>query len=122
MERLIFVSIVDARGMTTVPFDAVRFTFTILFFFMQIIGVQIDSPYLWHPSIVETQMLRIGQVFIVAVPGELSTMAGRRLRESINQVASSTAGGPSNAKTIIAGLSNVYTHYITTFEGILTTV
>ena len=86
------------------------------------IGLQISQPYMWHPTIVETQILRIGHVFIVAVPGEFTTMAGRRLRESINQVASSTAGGPSNAKTIIAGLSNVYTHYITTFEGILTTV
>lgn len=76
----------------------------------------ISQPYLWHPMIVETQMLRIGQVFILAVPAEFTTMAGRRLRESINQVASSTSGGPSNAKTIIAGLSNVYTHYVTTFE------
>ena len=68
--------------------------------------------------IVETQLLRIGQIIIVAVPGELTTMAGRRLRETINQVASSsTVGGPANAKAIIAGLSNVYTHYMTTFEG-----
>jgi hypothetical protein len=48
-------------------------------------------------------------------------MAGRRLREAINQIASSTTGGPSNAKAIIAGLSNVYSHYITTFEGSVNT-
>lgn len=52
---------------------------------------------------------------IAAVPGEFTTMAGRRFREALNSESSSN-GGPSNTKTIIAGLSNVYTHYVTTFE------
>lgn len=54
-------------------------------------------------------------MMIAAVPGEFTTMAGRRLRKALD--AESVAnGGPSNTKTVIAGLSNVYTHYITTFE------
>jgi neutral ceramidase len=64
---------------------------------------------------VETQLLRIGQVMIAAVPGEFTTMAGRRLREALDSEAVKN-GGPSNTKTVIAGLSNVYSHYITTFE------
>ncbi|XP_057378425.1 uncharacterized protein LOC130700406 [Daphnia carinata] len=76
---------------------------------------EITWPYDWHPSIVETQVLRIGQLLIAAVPGEFTTMAGRRLREALNAEASNNGGG-SNVKTVIAGLSNVYTHYITTFE------
>ena len=52
---------------------------------------------------------------IAAVPGEFTTMAGRRLRDALNSEAANN-GGPSNVKTVIAGLSNGYTHYITTFE------
>jgi len=72
---------------------------------------EITFPYLWAPQIVETQILRLGQLLIAAVPGEFTTMAGRRLRQKISQEA-----GQSNVKVVIAGLSNVYTHYITTFE------
>jgi neutral ceramidase len=75
----------------------------------------ITWPYLWHPHIVETQLFRIGQLIIAAVPGEFTTMAGRRLREQMVQEARNNGGG-SNVKAVIAGLSNVYTHYITTFE------
>lgn len=63
----------------------------------------------------ETQILRIGQFLIAAVPGEFTTMAGRRLRDALNSEAINN-GGPSSVKTVIAGLSNGYTHYITTFE------
>ena len=53
----------------------------------------------------------MGQLLIAAVPGEFTTMAGRRLRQKISEEAAE-----SNVKVVIAGLSNVYTHYITTFE------
>ncbi|XP_046453897.1 neutral ceramidase-like [Daphnia pulex] len=76
---------------------------------------EISWPYAWHPDIVETQILRIGQFLIAAVPGEFTTMAGRRLRDALNSEAINN-GGPSSVKTVIAGLSNGYTHYITTFE------
>ena len=42
-----------------------------------------DIPYSWHPSIVDVQLLRIGQLVIAAVPGEFTTMAGRRLKDSV---------------------------------------
>ena len=54
-------------------------------------------------------------MMIAAVPGEFTTMAGRRFRDALNSEAANY-GGPANTKTVIAGLSNVYTHYITTFE------
>ena len=76
---------------------------------------QITWPYQWHPDIVETQMLRIGQVMLAAVPGEFTTMAGRRLREQLIEEAKAN-GAPSNVKAVIAGLSNLYTHYVTTLE------
>lgn len=39
--------------------------------------------YCRQPSIVEIQILRVGQFVVLCVPGELTTMAGRRLREAM---------------------------------------
>ncbi|CAG9832881.1 unnamed protein product [Diabrotica balteata] len=72
-------------------------------------------PYEWHPSVVSTQMFKIGQLFLAGVPGEFTTMSGRRLREAIYQEAIQN-GGDKNTKVVIAGLSNFYTHYVTTHE------
>ena len=38
-----------------------------------------------QPAIVEVQILRVGQLVVLCVPGELTTMAGRRLREAVHQ-------------------------------------
>ncbi|CAJ0916522.1 unnamed protein product [Ranitomeya imitator] len=68
----------------------------------------------WHPTIIDVQMITIGSLAILAVPGEFTTMSGRRLREAVKKELD-----PSGAKDIdvvVSGLSNVYTHYITTFE------
>ena len=43
-------------------------------------------PYQWEPSIAPIQILRVGQLFILAVPGEFTTMSGRRLRNSVKKV------------------------------------
>lgn len=73
-----------------------------------------DRPYAWHPHIIDVQMLKIGQVFVVAVPGEFTTMAGRRIKETISEEAAKH--DIKNPRVVLAGLSNVYTHYITTPE------
>merc|ERR1719419_135464 len=44
-------------------------------------------PYAWHPTSVDTQILRVGSFAMLAVPGEFTTMSGRRLRESVVQAA-----------------------------------
>lgn len=59
-------------------------------------------------------MLKIGDLIITGVPGELTTMAGRRLRNKISAVAAASSGQDSDV--ILAGLSNIYTNYITTPE------
>ncbi|XP_077863814.1 putative neutral ceramidase C [Saccoglossus kowalevskii] len=76
---------------------------------------ELKKPYPWHPDIVDTQIFQIGSLAIVAVPGEFSTMSGRRLRDGVKKVLIDN-GWPSDTHVVIAGLSNVYTHYITTFE------
>uniref|UniRef100_H2YR11 Neutral ceramidase n=1 Tax=Ciona savignyi TaxID=51511 RepID=H2YR11_CIOSA len=76
-----------------------------------------DKPYDWHPTIVDIQVLRIGQLLIAAVPGEYTTMAGRRLKERLyNEAVIKLACSSGAFQVVLAGLSNVYTHYITTPE------
>ncbi|XP_034050623.1 neutral ceramidase [Thalassophryne amazonica] len=76
---------------------------------------EMNWPLPWHPQIVDVQIIIIGSVAIVAIPGEITTMSGRRLREAVKQELESE-GTFSNTEVVIAGLSNVYTHYITTYE------
>jgi len=73
-----------------------------------------DKPRLWHPTIVEVQIFKIGSLVIAAVPGEFTTMSGRRLKDAIRMKMKEY--GQNDVQVVIAGLSNVYTHYITTFE------
>ncbi|KAH9672707.1 Neutral ceramidase 2 [Citrus sinensis] len=70
------------------------------------------------PSILPVQILRIGQLVILNVPGEFTTMAGRRLRDAIKMSLISGGGGQfnSNVHIVIAGLTNTYSQYVTTFE------
>ncbi|KAI5435980.1 hypothetical protein KIW84_022418 [Lathyrus oleraceus] len=44
--------------------------------------------YDWAPSIPPIQIFRIGQFSILSVPGEFTTMAGRRLRDAVKTVLS----------------------------------
>jgi neutral ceramidase len=73
------------------------------------------KPYAWDPEIVALQILRIGQFFLVCVPGEFTTMGGRRMRNAVRE-AIIASGGPEDAIVIISGLSNSYSSYVTTFE------
>ncbi|XP_077958816.1 neutral ceramidase isoform X2 [Gasterosteus aculeatus] len=72
-------------------------------------------PLPWHPQIVDVQIITIGSVAVVAVPGEMTTMSGRRLREAVKQELESE-GAFKDTEVVLAGLSNIYTHYITTYE------
>lgn len=57
----------------------------------------------------------MGSFVIAAVPGEFTTMAGRRLRNTIKETVIEN-GGAANTKVVIAGLSNIYSDYIVTPE------
>lgn len=49
---------------------------------------------------------------------EFTTMAGRRLRDAVKMVLTSEGNGEfdSNTRIVIAGLTNAYSQYVTTFE------
>lgn len=63
----------------------------------------------WTPPVIPMQIIKIGNLAILAIPAEVSTMAGRRLRSLVKNVL-------ENEYTVVAGLSNSYTSYLTTRE------
>ncbi|XVF46656.1 hypothetical protein PTKIN_Ptkin03bG0045200 [Pterospermum kingtungense] len=79
---------------------------------------EMKKPYDWVPSILPIQILRIGQLVILSVPGEFTTMSGRRLRDAVKTVLTSSGTGEfgSNIHIVIAGLTNTYSQYVATLE------
>jgi len=71
-------------------------------------------PTAWHPTVVPIHLFRLGDFFMIKVPGEVTTMAGRRLRESVQQTL--VDEGIPDAKVVITANADTYTHYITTPE------
>ncbi|CAM9404584.1 unnamed protein product, partial [Ectocarpus fasciculatus] len=76
------------------------------------------TPYQWDPDHLPLQVLRVGQVFIVAPPSEFTTMSGRRLRSALTKVIEESGALAEGQKPYIAiaGLSNSYSSYVTTYE------
>jgi len=78
---------------------------------------QMLRPYAWTPKIVPTQIFKIGNLAIIGFPGELTTMSGRRMRDGVLQAFTDNGGNPDgDLQIVIAGLSNLYTNYIATYE------
>lgn len=65
------------------------------------------------PDVVELQIIRIGQLTIIGQPSEITTMAGRRLRNTVKATLDSDG---TNNTVVIAGLTNEYTDYVATPE------
>lgn len=75
---------------------------------------QVNHPYKWEVNVVPISVFRIGTFYILNVPGEFTTMAGRRLRKAVRVLLEEH--GIHDPTIVIAGLSNTYSHYITTQE------
>ena len=73
---------------------------------------EMKFPFAWQPNILPTQIIKIGDVAIVGMPGEFTTMAGRRIRNAIK----SELDKAGSTKVILSGLTNAYSSYVTTFE------
>ncbi|OMP03004.1 Neutral/alkaline nonlysosomal ceramidase [Corchorus capsularis] len=76
------------------------------------------EPYAWAPAILPIQILRLGKLVILSVPGEFTTMSGRRLREAVKETLISNGNGEfgNDTHVVIAGLTNTYSQYVATFE------
>ena len=77
-----------------------------------------NFPYQWQPTILPTQIIRIGNVLLTGIPAEFTTMSGRRMKELLKSEADQLlrAGSEPETKVVLAGLSNAYSSYVTTFE------
>eukprot|EP00742_Colponemidia_sp_Colp-10_P000846 GILJ01000918.1.p1 GENE.GILJ01000918.1~~GILJ01000918.1.p1 ORF type:complete len:722 (+),score=110.05 GILJ01000918.1:313-2166(+) len=73
------------------------------------------KPSPWAPNVMPIQIFKLGKLYLLAVPGEFTTMSGRRLKDAVRKTLLDN-GAPADIKVVIAGLSNSYCHYVTTFE------
>lgn len=67
---------------------------------------------LMTPQTMPLQVLKVGSVALIAIPGEVTTMAGRRFRRAV--VGELAAAGVRHG--VIAGLANSYASYLATRE------
>lgn len=66
----------------------------------------------WVPHVIPFQLTRIGEILIASVPGEMTTTAGKRLKEHLAQGLKDF----EFSNIVIAGYSNGYMGYVTTPE------
>ncbi|KAI0002253.1 Neutral/alkaline nonlysosomal ceramidase, partial [Russula compacta] len=74
------------------------------------------TPYEWSPSVVDIQMFRVGNLVMLVIPGEMTTMAGRRIRNAVRAWLTDNGIIGEDAYVVIAGPANTYAHYVTTPE------
>ena len=60
---------------------------------------------------IPVQLLRIGPLYLIALPGEVTIVAGLRLRRAVAAIV-----GADVTDVLVAGYANAYIHYITTPE------
>ncbi|MGB8402810.1 MAG: neutral/alkaline non-lysosomal ceramidase N-terminal domain-containing protein, partial [Mycobacterium sp.] len=63
---------------------------------------------------VPVQLIRIGQLYLIGIPGEVTIVAGLRLRRTVAAIV-----GAELADVLVVGYSNAYIHYVTTPEEYL---
>eukprot|EP00040_Diaphanoeca_grandis_P039096 m.258136 g.258136 ORF g.258136 m.258136 type:complete len:729 (-) comp36170_c0_seq1:249-2435(-) len=73
-------------------------------------------PFPWGPNILPIQILKLGQLVILSVPTEMTTMSGRRTRDELKRVLVESNVIGEDGVVVIAGLTNGYADYTTTFE------
>ncbi|XP_050668641.1 neutral ceramidase-like isoform X2 [Leptidea sinapis] len=72
-----------------------------------------DFPFPWHPRVVSISVLMLGGLMVAGVPGEPTTMAGRRMKDVISAAMEARGLEP---RVVVSSLTNEYIHYVTTFE------
>jgi neutral ceramidase len=67
------------------------------------------APFVQHR--VPVQLVRIGQLYLLGIPGEVTIVAGLRMRRAVAAVV-----GADLRNVLVAGYCNAYIHYVTTPE------
>lgn len=73
-------------------------------------------PYQWTPDIVDVQMFRVGQFFIIVSPSEATTMSGRRWKTAVKNAAMQMSLTGTEPMVVLGAPANSYAHYVTTEE------
>lgn len=68
------------------------------------LDVGLIKPIEWVPFVLPHQIFQIGQLYIVGVPGEFTTMSGRRLKLAIKNALQNAV---SFKKNIISNIKNL---------------
>lgn len=76
-----------------------------------VLPIGLMKPYPWLPEIVPVQLIKLGSLYMVGLPTELTIMAGYRIRQQVAQTL-----GVDIKRVLTVGYSNAYTHYTTTYE------
>lgn len=69
------------------------------------------QPNPWTPEVVPIQLVRLGQLYLATLPGEVTVMSGYRIRRQLAQTL-----GTDIRQVLVVGYTNAYTNYITTPE------
>ncbi|NLU69379.1 neutral/alkaline ceramidase [Streptomyces sp. HNM0574] len=72
---------------------------------------EMNRIYPWVQEIVPVQLMRIGGLYLIGIPGEVTIGAGLRLRRTVAE-----AVGAELEDVLVAGYANSYFHYVTTPE------
>ncbi|MGH3656335.1 MAG: neutral/alkaline non-lysosomal ceramidase N-terminal domain-containing protein [Micromonosporaceae bacterium] len=72
---------------------------------------ELNTAYPWVQEQVPVQLVRIGQLHLIGIPGEVTITAGLRLRRTVASVV-----GAEVRDVLVAGYANAYAHYVTTPE------
>ncbi|CAJ1409567.1 unnamed protein product [Effrenium voratum] len=74
------------------------------------------APYDYMPSKMAFQLLRIGDLVIAGVPGEFTTMAGRRTAEVIKKAFVNKGVLSPEGRVVVNNVASGYAGYVATFE------
>jgi len=82
----------------------------------QFLRLLLDTTHFFFFILVDMFLSSLMMVVLVLI--EFTTMAGRRLRDAVKTVLTSGGHGDfnNNINVVIAGLTNTYSQYVTTFE------
>jgi len=72
---------------------------------------EMNRVYPWVQERVPVMLVRIGRLYLVGIPGEVTICAGLRLRRTVAAIV-----GADLEDVLVAGYANAYFHYLTTPE------
>lgn len=77
-----------------------------------VIATGLKKPFPWTPQVLPISIVQVGQLALIGVPAEFTTMSGRRTRETLEKILETKGIKYS----VLAGYANGYSGYVATPE------